>query len=69
MVRAIEAVIDEQDNIQLLYPAKLRGKCRALVIVLEGELPDTALLSEAAVAEDWNRPDEDAAWEHLQRER
>ena len=27
---------------------------------------DAALLSEAALAEDWNRPEEDAAWAHLQ---
>jgi len=26
----------------------------------------TALLSEAALAEDWSRPEEDAAWSHLQ---
>ena len=26
---------------------------------------ETALLSEAALAQDWNRPEEDAAWEHL----
>ena len=26
----------------------------------------TALLSERALAEDWNRPEEDAAWSHLQ---
>ena len=26
----------------------------------------TALLSEAALAMDWNRPEEDAAWQHLQ---
>jgi len=24
------------------------------------------LLSEAALAEDWNRPEEDEAWQHLQ---
>jgi hypothetical protein len=28
---------------------------------------ETALLSEAALAEDWNRPEEDAAWSHLQQ--
>ena len=28
-------------------------------------LPETALLSEAALAEDWNRSEEDAAWSHL----
>ena len=27
----------------------------------------TALLSEQALAEDWNRPGEDEAWSHLQR--
>ncbi len=27
---------------------------------------DDALLSESALAEDWLRPEEDAAWEHLQ---
>jgi hypothetical protein len=43
---------------------------RALVTILEEEpalhLSETALLSEAALAVDWNRPDEDAAWSHLQ---
>jgi len=27
---------------------------------------ETALLSEASLAEDWNRPEEDAVWSHLQ---
>jgi len=27
---------------------------------------EEALLSEAALAEDWNRPEEDAAWAYLQ---
>lgn len=30
------------------------------------EIPETALLSEQALAEDWNRPEEDEAWSHLQ---
>lgn len=30
---------------------------------------ETAVLSEAALAADWNRPEEDAAWSHLQPER
>jgi len=29
---------------------------------------ETALLSEAALAEDWMRPEEDEAWSHLQSE-
>jgi hypothetical protein len=30
---------------------------------------ETALLSEAALAEDWNRPEEGAAWSYRQPER
>ena len=32
------------------------------------ELNPSVLLSEASLAVDWNRPEEDAAWSHLQRE-
>jgi len=40
---------------------------RALVTILDEEaVSDTAILSEAALAEDWDRPEEDAAWAHLQ---
>ena len=31
------------------------------------DINETALLSEAALAADWNRPEEDAAWSHLQQ--
>jgi len=30
---------------------------------------ESALLSEAALADDWNRPEEDEAWSHLQQVR
>jgi hypothetical protein len=70
MFQTIEAVIDEQGNVRLLEPIQLPTARRALVTILEYELPDnileTALLSEPALAEDWNRPEEDAAWSHLQ---
>ena len=73
MFRTLEAVIDEQGNVRLLEPIALPAPQRALVTVLEeasaSQVPETALLSEAALAEDWNRPEEDAAWSHLQRER
>ena len=29
---------------------------------------EEALLSEASLAEDWNRPEEDEAWAHLQKD-
>jgi len=71
MPKAIEAVIDEQGNVRLLEPVHLPRAQRAFVIVLEEKpvlrIPETALLSEPALAEDWNRPEEDEAWSHLQR--
>ena len=69
-IKTVEAVIDEQGQVSLLEPVRLPAMRRALVTILEEEplvrVPDTALLSEAALARDWNRPEEDAAWSHLQ---
>ncbi|MDL1944443.1 hypothetical protein FBQ99_19085 [Chloroflexi bacterium CFX2] len=70
MLTTIEAVIDEQGNVKILQPVSLRGTRRALVVVLdEPAMPvaETALLSEAALAEDWLRPEEDEAWSYLKR--
>jgi predicted transcriptional regulator len=72
MIQTIEAVIDEQGKVQLLQNVRLPQVRRALVTILEekpaGTVSETALLSEAALAEDWNRPEEDEAWSHLQTE-
>ncbi len=69
MLKTIEAIIDEQGNVRLLEPIKLPKAQRAFVTILPDEfMPDiseTALLSEPALAEDWNRPEEDEAWSHL----
>jgi len=70
MIRTVEALIDADGTVRLLEDVKVVGTRRALVTILE-EIPpldvaETALLSEAALAEDWNRPEEDAAWAHLQ---
>lgn len=35
------------------------------VIPLQFLIPDTMLASEDVLRQDWNRPDEDAAWAHL----
>jgi hypothetical protein len=71
MMRTIEAIIDEHGNVQLLEPVELPAARRALVTILNDEpiadIPETALLSEPALAQDWNRPEEDAAWSHLQQ--
>lgn len=68
MPKIIEATIDEQGNVRLLEPIQLPKPRRAYVTILTDELDisETALLSEAALAEDWNRSEEDAAWSHLQ---
>jgi len=73
MIRTIEATIDEQGTVRLLETVHLQAAHRALVTILEDEPAahphEMALLSEAALAKDWNRPEEDAAWSHLQSAR
>ena len=69
MIKTVEAVIDEHGQVRLRESVNLPSARRALVTILEEEpatISETALLSEAALAEDWNRPEEDAAWSHLQ---
>ncbi|MBI3684712.1 MAG: hypothetical protein HY235_30450 [Acidobacteria bacterium] len=71
MIRTVEAVIDEQGNVRVLEPVRLPSARRALVTILE-DRPGTgdaesAQLSEAALAEDWNRPEEDEAWSFLRQ--
>ena len=71
MIQTVEAVIDEQGNVRLLEPMHLPSARRALVTILEDRQvagpSESALLSEAALAEDWDRSEEDAAWSHLQQ--
>ncbi len=62
----IEAEVDEHGNIRPKEPVSLPPGSQLLITVL-GERPSgTALLSEASLAADWNRPEEDAAWAELQ---
>ena len=73
MIQTVEAVINERGTVRLLKRIRLPVAHRALVTILEEkpgiDIPETALLSEAAIAADWNRPEEDAAWSHLQSAR
>ncbi len=70
MYQTFEATIDASGNIQLKDGVRLPEGRRALVVVLEDvAVPvfnETAILSEASLAVDWNRPEEDAAWAYLQ---
>ena len=67
MIRTFEAVVDPDGNIRLLEDIHLAGPRRALVTILDDapRSEETALLSERALS-DWSRPEEDAAWSHLQ---
>lgn len=69
MIQTVEAVVDDAGRVRLLGVVHVTGQRRALVTVLEEPalFPDeAALLAEAALAVDWLRPEEDAAWSHLQ---
>ena len=66
-MRTVEAIIQPSGEVRLVAPIRVPSPRRALVTILEEEpqAQDTAILSEAALGEDWNRPEEDAAWAHL----
>jgi len=69
MIQTVEAVIDDAGQVRLLGEVHVSGPRRALVTILEepAAVPgEAALLAEAALAVDWLRPEEDAAWSHLQ---
>jgi hypothetical protein len=68
MIQTVEAIVDAAGRVQLLGELHVTSPRRALVTVLEepAAVPgEAALLAEAALA-DWHRPEEDAAWSHLQ---
>jgi hypothetical protein len=72
MRQTFEAIIEPDSKVLLLEDGQLTESHSALVVILEDEpgltVPVTALLSEQALAEDWNGPEEDEAWAHLQQD-
>ena len=70
MIRKVEAVVDEQGTVRLKETVSLAAPRRAVVTIFDEEraarVDESSLLSEPALAQDWNRPEEDAAWSHLQ---
>ena len=70
MIRKIEAVVDEQGTVRLKETVRLTAPRRAVVTIFDedraSKIDEAALLSEPALAQDWNRPEEDAAWSYLQ---
>ncbi len=65
-----EAVVESDGRIRLNNPLHLEKGLRVLVAIPQTDL-DTAVsgiaLSEPALSVDWNKPEEDDAWVHLQK--
>jgi hypothetical protein len=69
MLRTVEATIDGNGKVKLNERVKVKRKSKALVTILDHvDVDEVTLLSEAALS-DWNRPEEDKAWAHLQSRR
>ena len=73
MLQTYEAVLQPNGSLQFLDLPDMSSRTprRVLVTFTDESLPvDTALcgatLSESALAQDWQREEEDAAWAHLQ---
>ncbi len=68
VLHSIEVTIEKDGTIRLPRKIKLPARRRAILTILDEPMPiaETALLSESALAEDWNRPEEDKAWAYLQ---
>ncbi len=63
MIQTVEAVVDATGRVRLLGEVRVDGPRRALVTVLD---EPASMPGEAALAADWSRPEEDAAWSYLQ---
>ncbi len=71
MLKTVEAVLEKDGGLRLLENVTLTEAKRVLVTFLDEHIEqdgisETALLSDTAVGEDWNRPEEEQAWQHVQ---
>ena len=72
MFKTVEATIEKNGEVHLKERIHLKDPCRAIVTIFDDRssfdsIDETALMSEPALATDWNRPEEDNAWSHLQK--
>ena len=69
MLKTFEGIIDKDGNLSVFEKLKFPSPRRVIITILNEEPTDEmlnlALLSESALARDWNRPEEDEAWSHL----
>ncbi|MCP4422211.1 MAG: hypothetical protein GY805_36840 [Chloroflexi bacterium] len=69
MLQTIEGIIDQNGNLRISEKINLPQSRRVIITILneepEDEFTNLSLLSEPALARDWERPEEDEAWLHL----
>lgn len=67
-MKSLEATLETDGHVHFKETVSLPSACHVIVTFLEPSAlpPETALLSENALGTDWNRPEEDEAWAHLQ---
>lgn len=72
MSHRVRAIVDRDGTVRLLEEITLDAPRRAVLTILDEKIDDDphlpAVASEASLAEDWNRMEEDEAWQHLQPE-
>jgi len=66
MARTMEVEVDAAGKIHPLAPEAKPPQGRALLTWQTPNDQEQLHISEASLAEDWLRPEEDAAWAHLQ---
>lgn len=73
MIRRVEAIVDEKGTVTLKESLRLAAPRPAVVTIFDEDdqttIDESALLSEPALAQSWDRPEEDAAWSYLQQDR
>ncbi len=64
VLRSIEVTIEKDGTVRLHKKVRMPASRRGILTFLDEPalVAETALLSEPALAEDWNRPEEDQAW-------
>lgn len=69
MLQTFRGIIDQNGKVRILEPVKLPVSRQVIITILDEEPAEDqinlALLSEVALARDWERTEEDEAWSHL----
>jgi hypothetical protein len=68
MLKTIKASIDKDGNVHLDERISLKSTKKALVTILDEENTpaDITMVSEESLRNEWDNPEEDKAWAHLQ---